>query len=642
MHAAARRAADAAAGGDTTGTALEPPAVPGPAPENQERNGAEVELRRGNWYLNERLQTILSATAVLCSVALVVYLSSTISIRIEYRDILHASKRKIYADHADLPLFSGCDEMACQQYMAAIITSINKSQDPCKNFYGLDVEACARCGRAGFPRWPEAGPKLFVHGECRKEGSRPGKVRMINLQDHLQNSLQDLKRFMAEHDQPWPEKSPLGPISDSSPPLWKLEHSLVDPSQQRLCVHGSLPCGYSSAIQRGRRDRSTTKSTFEECCASSDVLAPRSADIISTIEAINKLILDTLAPAMTAPEPSIVRMSNCDLTETAILPFPTGRLVLLFNEYLMWARRFSSYDVVEVANVGLLRSVVYILGLGVETQQALTLSLGLRVAHELGWMAHREIADVTLEIAGLPRSAHACRCLFEIENAVGTGWLSLITLHLEYDSFIRDVRSVLNDAVVRRSNVFVQLRAHSLDIQWNGDSFLAGVLPEASRRARFCIDWLNLMAGRWRLQEQDITNVLKPGSLQSQRWSFHGTLTIAEDYYVFPLYRSDLPLAVNYGGAGRLIVDEMLRGLFHELMYNQSRSRSHVGHIRLSNDTVLSDWPPYHVDIKAVLAALDRSVDLLYGDPRRRCNKPVKELPEFAAAFRCNLPHTQS
>ncbi|KAL3227126.1 hypothetical protein MRX96_048847 [Rhipicephalus microplus] len=35
MHAAARRAADAAARGDNTGTTLEPPAVPGPAPENQ-------------------------------------------------------------------------------------------------------------------------------------------------------------------------------------------------------------------------------------------------------------------------------------------------------------------------------------------------------------------------------------------------------------------------------------------------------------------------------------------------------------------------------------------------------------------------------------------------------------------------------
>ncbi|KAL3245947.1 hypothetical protein MRX96_058070 [Rhipicephalus microplus] len=85
---------------------------------------------------------------------------------------------------------------------------------------------------------------------------------------------------------------------------------------------------------------------------------------------------------------------------------------------------------------------------------------------------------------------------------------------------------------------------------------------------------------------------------------------------------------------------------------------------------------PHHVDIKALLAALspyrlavvqdlstayarlsrlaqDRIffvascyslsssihyVGLLYGDSRRRCNKPVKELPVFAAAFSCKLP----
>ncbi|KAL3206467.1 hypothetical protein MRX96_040053 [Rhipicephalus microplus] len=346
----------------------------------------------------------------------------------------------------------------------------------------------------------------------------------------------------------------------------------------------------------------------------------------------------------------------------------------------MWARRFSPFDVVKVENQGLLRSVVYNLGLGVEAQQVLTLSQGLRVAHELGWMAHREIADVLLDIAGLPQSAHARRCLAEIENAVGTGWLCLFPSHLEYDSFIRDVRDVLNDAWARRSKVFVQLHAYSTNIQWNGDSFVAGVLPEPSRRARFFIDWLNRKAGRWRLKEQDITNVLKLGSLQSQRWSFHGTLTIAQDYFVFPLYPSDLPLAINYGGAGRLIAEEVLRGLVHELMYHQSLSGSRGGHVRLSNNTLLSDWPPYHVDIKALLAALsayrlavvkdlssaharlsslgqdrlffvascyalcssDRYVDPLYGDPRRRCNEPVKKLPEFTAAFRCNLPHTQS
>lgn len=74
---------------------------------------------------------------------------------------------------------------------------------------------------------------------------------------------------------------------------------------------------------------------------------------------------------MTAPESRIVRMSMCDLTETAIPLFATGRLVLLLKEYFMWARRFSPEDIVEVDNVGLCHFVVHILGLGVETQQTL-------------------------------------------------------------------------------------------------------------------------------------------------------------------------------------------------------------------------------------------------------------------------------
>ncbi|KAL3206459.1 hypothetical protein MRX96_040045 [Rhipicephalus microplus] len=227
MQAAARHAADAGARGDNTGTALAPPAVPGPAPENQDRDGAEVELRRRNWYLNERLQTILSATAVHCSVALVVYLSSTIWIRIKYRDILHASKRKVYADHTDLPLFSGCDEMACEQYMAAIINSTNQSQDLCKNFYGFVcdywkhqnhlISVIDTAEDSMYKRALDAVERAFHN--CRKEArnfsSTPSVEKKVaalakSCMELSQNSLQDLKRFMTEHHLQWPEKIPPG------------------------------------------------------------------------------------------------------------------------------------------------------------------------------------------------------------------------------------------------------------------------------------------------------------------------------------------------------------------------------------------------------------------------------------------------
>ncbi|KAH7932429.1 hypothetical protein HPB51_029292 [Rhipicephalus microplus] len=115
MHAAARRAADAAARGDNTGTALEPPAIPGPAPENQ-------------YMLSGTPATAAAAATADCD-------DGTHGAKVELRR--GNCKRKVYADNEDLPLFCCCDEMACQQYMAAIITSINKLQEPCKNFYGF-------------------------------------------------------------------------------------------------------------------------------------------------------------------------------------------------------------------------------------------------------------------------------------------------------------------------------------------------------------------------------------------------------------------------------------------------------------------------------------------------------------------------
>ncbi|KAL3246446.1 hypothetical protein MRX96_057671 [Rhipicephalus microplus] len=178
-----------------------------------------------------------------------------------------------------------------------------------------------------------------------------------------------------------------------------------------------------------------------------DVLALRSSEIISTNKGMNKLTLDMLAPAMTAPESRIVRMSMCDLTETAIPLFSTGRLVLHLKECLMWARRFSPEDIVEVENVGLCRFVVHILGLVVETQQTLKVIPGLRVTHELGWMAHNEMADATLRTAGLLQSAHARHCLVEIENAVGIEWLSMFLIRLAPENFVRGIRDVLINTV---------------------------------------------------------------------------------------------------------------------------------------------------------------------------------------------------
>lgn len=62
-------------------------------------------------------------------------------------------------------------------------------------------------------------------------------------------------------------------------------------------------------------------------------------------------------------------------------------------------------------------------------------------------MAHNEMADATLRIAGLLQSAHACHCLVEIENVVGIEWLSVFPIRLAPENFIRDIRDVLINTV---------------------------------------------------------------------------------------------------------------------------------------------------------------------------------------------------
>ncbi|KAL3184761.1 hypothetical protein MRX96_005862 [Rhipicephalus microplus] len=201
-------------------------------------------------------------------------------------------------------------------------------------------------------------------------------------------------------------------------------------------------------------------------------------------------------------------------------------------------------------------------------------------------------------------------------------------------------------------------------VLWNNKSFLERMLPQTTYGARFFVDWLNLTNGRWRLLEQDITIVLKLGSFLKHRRSFHSVFSVAEEYFVFPLCHPDFPAAVNYGGAGRLLADEILRGLYHEDAYdtNLLENQNNRSDSDSSNTPELS---PNHVDSKVLLASLsayrlqlarqtssssseksclaqDRLFfiascyalcssgnhkDINYGDASHRCNNLVKAFP---------------
>lgn len=106
--------------------------------------------------------------------------------------------------------------------------------------------------------------------------------------------------------------------------------------------------------------------------------------LVSKIEETNRLTLEALGPAIAEPEMRTLRMPIRNFSESVTPGIVAGSLLLFFNEYFIWARRFSAGDVVEVVNPDVLRSVVYLLGLKSGTREELTLSLGLCVALEVG------------------------------------------------------------------------------------------------------------------------------------------------------------------------------------------------------------------------------------------------------------------
>ncbi|KAK8784990.1 hypothetical protein V5799_008649 [Amblyomma americanum] len=515
--------------------------------------------------------------------------------------------------------------------------------------------------------------------------------------DLSESSLGSLKWFMARHYLPWPEasrKDLLDIFLDLSGNynfhLWF--QISVDLSRDRsktgdpLLKMGPSPSfRVWIALMRtfGSQLRGTTLSLQYHKYVRSmlrlfDVPESRTDELIATIEEMNRLALAMLGPAMANPEQRTLRMPIQNFTDSVTPGISASRWVLLLNKYFMWAGRFSAETMVQVENPDLFRALVYLLRLNTEVREAMTLSLGLRVVTELGWMADRRISAATLELMGLPSSAHTRRCLVQVESSVGIAWLSLFPRNRGAAALVEDVRDALIDVVMRHTRTSFDLRARSDDAQLDDESFFANALPDSTFGPSFFDSWMNLTNSRWQLQKPNLINILKPGSAISQRWSLYSALTASDEYFLFPLFHPDLPLAVNYGGAGRLLADEVLRGLFYELLASDQQRQSRDYYIAHSNESAPTqpqpEWSPHSVDTEALLAALkayrlgilrqsnstdeknstidehrlffvascyalcssDDYVGELYGDASRRCNMPVAALPEFRAAFQCD------
>ncbi|KAK8770559.1 hypothetical protein V5799_012976 [Amblyomma americanum] len=398
------------------------------------------------------------------------------------------------------------------------------------------------------------------------------------------------------------------------------------------------------------------------------------SEMASTIQEMDMLTLEVLAPAIVDPEQKILRLSIQNLSDALTPGFPTDRWALLVDTHFPWAHRYSANIEVHAEKPSLLRAVGYLLGLKSKTWEALALSLGLRVVTELGWMADRKIAEATLQLFGLPWSSHTRRCLLEVESRTGVAWFSLFPTDLGADTLIRDVRDVLLGVVMRRSGAMLQMTARKETCHTDIENYLTSVLPEPTPGTSFFNSWVKLMEVHWRLQRHHLSNILKPRSVLSHTWSVHGALAASEEYFVFPLYHPDLPPAVNYGGAGRLLADEVLRQLFYAPPKDQQQGARYYFVTEVNEtDDALQEWSPYHVDAKALLAALkayrlglnrhfsdthsvksslmedrlffvascyalcssENHMGDFYGDAEQRCNIAAKALVEFKRAFQC-------
>ncbi|KAK8772954.1 hypothetical protein V5799_012513 [Amblyomma americanum] len=679
-------------------------------PETEGQGALQVITRQANCNLSLWIKVVLLPTMLVFVVSAVIYIIVTQWIRVQNGDFLRPTAPRVQTDHTDLPLFPGCDNTACRKYRAGIESSLNWSKNPCENFYKfvcdgwrhhhhmvsiLDIAEDEMYSHAlNSVKWaPQFSRRNGIPTRSTPSAQKKVAALVRSCMRHSKNGFDELKTFMAEHHLPWPMTSPkdlLDILFDLSG-NWNIHlwfHVTLDLAPYQagtgnplLKIGSSAMFGAWIALMRtfaGQRRGTEPSLRYQKYVkimlalfGVSELLA---SEMASTIQEMDMLTLEMLGPAIVDPEQKILRLSIQNVSDAVTPGFPTDRWALLVDTHFPWAHRYSANIELHAETPSLLRAVGYLLGLKSETREALALSLGLRVVTELGWMADREIAEATLQLFGLPWSSHTRRCLVEVESRTGVAWLSLFPRDLGADTLIRDVRDVLLGVVMRRSGAMLHMTARKEISHTDVENYLASVLPEPTPGTSFFNSWMKLIKVQWRLKQHDLSNIVKPRSVLSHRWSVHGALTASEEYFEFPLYHPDLPPAVNYGGAGRLLADEVLRELFYTPLKNQQQGARYyfLTEVNETND-VVQEWSPYHVDTKALLAALkayrlglnrpspdtnsvkpshkedrlffvascyalcssaNRMGDF-YGDAEQRCNVAAKALVEFKRAFQC-------
>lgn len=563
-------------------------------------------------------------------------------------------------------LLSRCRTPACNMYAQDLKSSLGLSKDPCEDLYGY---VCGSWDKhAGLSSVKSTAEDRLYSSALRavfsqKNGQRlstvSGKVSaLVRSCMNISDNVGELVQFLRERNLPWPQ-----------PPTANLLSVLMDLSANwntHLWFHVVVSASPDSVnatepvIEFRKSEHLLTWLAMLKTLGRTSgyhheirhtlqlfgVSKARGKKLLRTIKKMNILIGAVLGAAATDDDSSSLDIPIGSLSHQLTPKVSTNTWLLMFNECSLCSGRLSSADLVRIRIPRTIRAIAHLLNLEPGIEDSLALSLGFRLLQEIGWMATRAIgfsADGTL---GFPELTHTRKCMEQVRDMVGTAWFTILPLPADDDGLVERIQGVLRDSALPSGPT-----TGSLKLPWDED-LAAFNLPDPGDS--FFANWISYRQPQWNITRRESTRILRVGVSQDRDWAWEPSVSVEPELFSYPFFHSDLPRAINYGGAGRMLARELLQsGSSHP---NGKGVPNHVLDT-LDTTSLLASLSAFRqAEDSRTTRFLERpfssSASRLFfvascyvlcsaegasqtSKARNSCNDAVRGLPEFRAAFQC-------
>lgn len=581
-----------------------------------------------------------------------------------------------------------CNATACRYYSKALEASLNRSKHPCEDFYSFVCDGWTKHTRYSAVE-EVAKDKTYKHilqaalrVKDRRAGNATLKEKVAALIKSCLNTgkgLKGLQKFMTERHLPWPRRSTVDLVevlvelsANWGVHLWfqvVVIDKTGDRSKPAIEFRHSGTLRTWMVLSRTLTQNGQYDAYISKVLRMFGVRARRVPQFVKHIKTMDRLITSILGPATSDHSVEVHTMTVEELAN--LTPgIPMLRWVLVFNDCLLWIRRFNRNTLVRVEGGGFLRAVAVLLTFEHEVVEALSLSLGFNVIHEIGWMADRELGLLSLSVLRFPETVAERRCLVQVEKMVGPAWFSLLPPIQDLQSFLAHIVRFLEQQVWPLSLPTLNF----LDVVGNSSQVvLVDAFPELQET--FFSSWIAYHHLKQTHRHYDTvvptpvssstrpTVILQRGALYERyRHEPVVDVLVGREFLIFPLYYTELPKAIIYAGAGRLIADEIIRAygvevkevshrstkFFQSMEFDEEaptetrgliaafRAYQSLSETSTPSDVVVFPNQLFFLASCYALCTNQAGIASRYGSPSERCNRPLRHLPEFALAFRCD------